>query len=42
MQLENDSRSLEEKLKRKACIRKFIMGGIAGGVAVFFVYYFFL
>jgi len=42
MQLENDSRSLEEKMKRKACIRKMIIGGIAGSIMVFLIYYFFL
>lgn len=42
MQLENDSKDLEEKLKKKACVRKLIMGGIIGSLLVFLVYYFFL
>lgn len=42
MQLENDSKALEEKLKKKACVRKLIMGGIIGSLLVFLIYYFFL
>ena len=42
MQLEHDSRALEEKMKRKACIRKLVLAGIGGLVVVFLIYYFFL
>jgi hypothetical protein len=42
MQFETDSRSLEEKLKKKACIRKLVMGGVAAALLVFLIYYFFL
>ena len=41
-QFETDSRALEEKLKKKACMRKLIIGGIGGALVVFFIYYFFL
>jgi len=42
MQLESDSLTLKEKMKKKACMRKMIAGGIAGGMLVFLIYYFFL
>lgn len=42
MQFEADSRALEEKIKRKACMRKLIMGGVGGALLVFLIYYFFL
>lgn len=42
MQFEVDSRSLKEKLERKACIRKLVMGGVGGALIVFLIYYFFL
>jgi hypothetical protein len=42
MQFETDSRALEEKIKKKACVRKLVMGGVAGAFLVFLVYYFFL
>jgi hypothetical protein len=42
MQLEHDSRALEEKMKRKACMRKLVLGGVGGLIIVFLIYYFFL
>ena len=42
MQLENDSLTLKEKMKKKACMRKMIAGGIVGAMLVFLIYYFFL
>lgn len=39
MQFESDSRALEEKLKRKACVRKMLMGGGAA-LLLFLIYYF--
>jgi hypothetical protein len=41
-QFETDSRALEDKMKRQACMRKLIIGGVGGCVLVFLVYYFFL
>jgi wobble nucleotide-excising tRNase len=39
MQFEADSRALEEKLKKKACVRKMLMGGGAA-LLLFLIYYF--
>jgi wobble nucleotide-excising tRNase len=40
MQFETDSRALEEKMKRKACVRKMLMGG--GAALLLFLLYYFL
>ncbi len=39
-QFETDSRALEEKMKRKACVRRMLMGG--GAALLLFLLYYFL
>ncbi len=42
IQLENDSKALEKKMKRRQFIQKLIVAGIGGLLLVFLFYYLFM